>query len=38
MSESPRPRIREILYDYTTFSDREMVVRFLGPGNWQIIE
>jgi FAD/FMN-containing dehydrogenase/Fe-S oxidoreductase len=38
MSEFPRPRIREIPYNYTSFSDREIVVRFLGLETWQLIE
>jgi FAD/FMN-containing dehydrogenase/Fe-S oxidoreductase len=33
-----RPRIREIPYNYTSFSDREIVIRFLGPEMWQLIE
>ncbi|MCF7976724.1 MAG: DUF3683 domain-containing protein, partial [Chromatiaceae bacterium] len=32
------PRIREIPYNYTSFSDREIVIRFLGLENWQRIE
>jgi FAD/FMN-containing dehydrogenase/Fe-S oxidoreductase len=35
---SPSPRIREIPYNYTSFSDREIVIRFLGEKGWQIIE
>ncbi|MEJ2575582.1 MAG: DUF3683 domain-containing protein [Gammaproteobacteria bacterium] len=31
-------RIREIPYNYTSFSDREIVVRFLGEEIWQLIE
>ena len=31
-------RIREIPYNYTSFSDREIVIRFLGEANWQLIE
>jgi len=33
-----RPRIREIPYNYTSFSDREIVIRFLGRDMWQLIE
>ncbi|MDT8452614.1 MAG: DUF3683 domain-containing protein [Gammaproteobacteria bacterium] len=31
-------RIREIPYNYTSFSDREIVIRFLGEPIWQLIE
>jgi len=31
-------RIREIPYNYTSFSDREIVIRYLGEPNWQLIE
>lgn len=31
-------RIREIPYNYTSFSDREIVSRFLGKGAWRVIE
>ena len=36
MSETQR--IREIPYNYTSFSDREIVVRFLGEPMWEVIE
>ena len=29
--------IREIPYNYTSFSDREIVIRFLGPDGWAIL-
>ncbi len=35
--QSPQ-RIREIPYNYTSFSDREIVIRFLGAANWQLID
>ncbi|MGD8206777.1 MAG: DUF3683 domain-containing protein, partial [Thiohalocapsa sp.] len=45
MSSSPQAeqpaqsgRIREIPYNYTSFSDREIVIRFLGEANWHLIE
>ena len=38
MSEQPAPRIREIPYNYTSFSDREIVIRFLGEEMWTLIE
>jgi len=31
-------RIREIPYNYTSFSDREIVIRFLGESMWSLIE
>jgi hypothetical protein len=31
------PRLREIPYNYTSFSDREIVVRLLGPRAWQLL-
>lgn len=31
-------RIREIPYNYTSFSDREIVLRFLGEDMWRVIE
>jgi FAD/FMN-containing dehydrogenase/Fe-S oxidoreductase len=34
----PKPRIREIPYNYTSFSDREIVIRFLGQAMWDLIE
>ncbi len=33
-----QPRIREIPYNYTSFSDREIVIRFLGAPMWDLIE
>ena len=33
----PRLRIREIPYNYTSFSDREIVVRFLGEAMWEVL-
>ena len=30
-------RLREIPYNYTSFSDREIVLRLLGPGAWELI-
>src|SRR3954468_4275937 len=31
------PRLREIPYNYTSFSDREIVIRLLGAGAWQVL-
>ena len=30
-------RLREIPYNYTSFSDREIVIRLLGNEAWEII-
>ena len=30
-------RVREIPYNYTSFSDREIALRLLGPEGWQLI-
>jgi len=38
MKESQTARIREIPYNYTSYSDREIIIRFLGEESWQIIE
>jgi FAD/FMN-containing dehydrogenase/Fe-S oxidoreductase len=37
MTQQPS-RIREIPYNYTSFSDREIVIRFLGLEMWQVLE
>ncbi|MCP5427097.1 MAG: DUF3683 domain-containing protein [Chromatiaceae bacterium] len=37
MSNQQSHRIREIPYNYTSFSDREIVIRFLGEAMWQLI-
>jgi FAD/FMN-containing dehydrogenase/Fe-S oxidoreductase len=34
----PSERIREIPYNYTSFSDREIALRLLGPDGWRLIE
>ena len=31
------PRIREIPYNYTSFSDREIVIRLLGDDSWTLL-
>ncbi|MGE0115524.1 MAG: DUF3683 domain-containing protein [Steroidobacteraceae bacterium] len=33
----PHPRLREIPYNYTSFSDREIVIRLLGEPLWQVL-
>jgi FAD/FMN-containing dehydrogenase/Fe-S oxidoreductase len=32
------PRLREIPYNYTSFSDREIVIRLLGSHSWELLE
>ena len=36
-SDAP-PRLREIPYNYTSFSDREIVIRLLGEEAWQVLD
>ena len=31
------PRLREIPYNYTSFSDREIVIRLLGLDAWELL-
>jgi len=38
MTDSQASRIREIPYNYTSYSDREIIIRFLGEDSWQIVE
>jgi len=33
-----KQRVREIPYNYTSFTDKEIVLRFLGKSGWQSIE
>ncbi|MEK8088470.1 FAD/FMN-binding oxidoreductase [Thermithiobacillus plumbiphilus] len=35
---SVQSRIREIPYNYTSFSDREIVIRFLGEEMWSVLD
>ena len=37
-SDAQTPRLREIPYNYTSFSDREIVIRLLGAPMWNILE
>ena len=37
-SDASPVRLREIPYNYTSFSDREIVIRLLGEESWQILE
>ena len=32
-----QPRLREIPYNYTSFSDREIVLRLLGRSGWELV-
>jgi FAD/FMN-containing dehydrogenase/Fe-S oxidoreductase len=36
-TEVEAPRLREIPYNYTSFSDREVVIRLLGPEIWALL-
>jgi len=36
-AESDSPRLREIPYNYTSFSDREIVIRLLGDKAWALL-
>ena len=36
-AEEGSPRLREIPYNYTSFSDREIVIRILGEESWQTL-
>ena len=39
MAQSPEPvRLREIPYNYTSFSDREIVIRLLGARAWVVLQ
>ena len=38
MATNATPRVREIPYNYTSFSDREIIERYLGDDGWAIIE
>src|ERR1700740_3621101 len=37
-TDSAAPRLREIPYNYTSFSDREIVIRLLGEESWRLLE
>jgi FAD/FMN-containing dehydrogenase/Fe-S oxidoreductase len=37
MTTSNTSRVREIPYNYTSFSDREIVIRFLGETHWDTL-
>lgn len=39
LAETPNPiRLREIPYNYTSFSDREIVIRLLGESSWKLLD
>jgi FAD/FMN-containing dehydrogenase/Fe-S oxidoreductase len=42
MAETPsgpgNTRLREIPYNYTSFSDREIVIRLLGESSWELLD
>ncbi len=38
VERGPATRLREIPYNYTSFSDREIVIRLLGADNWAILD
>src|ERR1700741_5466433 len=37
VAADPAPRLREIPYNYTSFSDREIVIRLLGRAMWDLL-
>ena len=37
-ADADAPRLREIPYNYTSFSDREIVIRLLGTDIWAVLE
>src|SRR6266545_593982 len=37
-TRSEAPRLREIPYNYTSFSDREIVIRLLGADMWRLLD
>src|SRR5437868_15194732 len=38
VAADPAPRLREIPYNYTSFSDREIVIRLLGADAWSVLD
>src|SRR5690606_18292667 len=36
-ADGDAPRLREIPYNYTSFSDREIVIRLLGARAWEVL-
>jgi hypothetical protein len=37
-ADAAPPRLREIPYNYTSFSDREIVIRLLGESMWRLLD
>jgi FAD/FMN-containing dehydrogenase/Fe-S oxidoreductase len=37
-TDQGEPRLREIPYNYTSFSDREIVIRLLGTRAWELLQ
>ena len=37
-SNAMNTRLRDIPYNYTSFSDREIVIRLLGAEHWAILD
>jgi FAD/FMN-containing dehydrogenase/Fe-S oxidoreductase len=37
-ADRAQPRLREIPYNYTSLSDREIVIRLLGEASWELLE
>jgi hypothetical protein len=37
-SDDAAPRLREIPYNYTSFADREIVIRLLGTRAWELLD
>ncbi|UVW29165.1 DUF3683 domain-containing protein [Massilia sp. H6] len=38
LADSAPARLREIPYNYTSFSDREIVIRLLGESSWRLLD
>ncbi|MDB5790186.1 MAG: FAD-linked oxidase [Massilia sp.] len=38
LADNAQTRLREIPYNYTSFSDREIVIRLLGESSWQLLD
>jgi FAD/FMN-containing dehydrogenase/Fe-S oxidoreductase len=38
LDEGQQARLREIPYNYTSLSDREIVIRLLGPRSWELLQ
>ncbi|NJN00679.1 MAG: DUF3683 domain-containing protein, partial [Aquincola sp.] len=36
--DTAAPRLREIPYNYTSFADREIVIRLLGARSWELLD